>query len=168
MALDLKNPDGVEFALNLVDRADVVLEGFRPGVMERLGLGPDECLRRNPRLVYGRITGWGQSGPLAQAAGHDLNYIALTGALNVIGRAGQPSAIPLNMLGDNAGGSLAARVRTGLNDSFRGPVNRHEQSAHYTTPRLFCAFGVRFPHEPVALTGSDLRRFRMWSRPILK
>jgi len=104
--LDLKSPQGVEFALRLVDQADALMEGFRPQVMERLGVGPNVCLTRNPKLVYGRITGWGQSGPLALAAGHDLNYIALTGALHAIGRQGQAPAIPLNLLGDYAGGSL--------------------------------------------------------------
>ena len=104
--LDLKDAAGLSFAARLVDRADALMEGFRPGVMERLGLGPDECLARNPRLVYGRITGWGQNGPLAPAAGHDLNYIALTGALHAIGRAGGPPAIPLSLLGDYAGGAL--------------------------------------------------------------
>lgn len=104
--LDLKSPVGKDFALRLVDRADALMEGFRPQVMERLGIGPEVCLERNPRLVYGRITGWGQSGPLAKVAGHDLNYIALTGALHAIGRQGQPPAIPLNLLGDFAGGSL--------------------------------------------------------------
>lgn len=104
--LDLKSPAGKDFALRLVDRADALMEGFRPQVMERLGIGPEVCLERNPRLVYGRITGWGQSGPLAKVAGHDLNYIALTGALHAIGRQGQPPAIPLNLLGDYAGGSL--------------------------------------------------------------
>ena len=106
VALDLKQPGAVELVLRLVAGADALIEGFRPGVTERLGLGPDVCLQRNPRLVYGRVTGWGQAGPLAQAAGHDLNYIALTGALNAIGRKGQPPTPPLNLLGDYAGGSL--------------------------------------------------------------
>ena len=104
--LDLKSPQGIDFALRLVDQADALMEGFRPQVMERLGIGPNVCLKRNPKLVFGRITGWGQSGPLALAAGHDLNYIALTGALHAIGRQGQAPAIPLNLLGDYAGGSL--------------------------------------------------------------
>ena len=104
--LDLKSPHGIEFALRLVDQADALMEGFRPQAMERLGVGPNVCLTRNPKLVYGRITGWGQSGPLALAAGHDLNYIALTGALHAMGRQGQAPAIPLNLLGDYAGGSL--------------------------------------------------------------
>jgi len=104
--LDLKSPQGIDFALRLVDQADALMEGFRPLVMERLGVGPNVCLTRNPKLVYGRITGWGQSGPLALAAGHDLNYIALSGALHAMGRQGQAPAIPLNLLGDYAGGSL--------------------------------------------------------------
>lgn len=104
--IDLKSQEGAALAARIVDGADALLEGFRPGVMERLGLGPDECLRRNPKLVYGRITGWGQTGPLAPAVGHDLNYIALTGALHATGRAGGPPSFPLNLLGDYAGGSL--------------------------------------------------------------
>jgi len=106
LALDLKRPEGVAFALDLIAQADASIEGFRPGTMERLGLGPDDCLARNPRLVYGRITGWGQDGPLAQAAGHDLNYIALVGALHAIGRAGAPPTPPLNLVGDYGGGAL--------------------------------------------------------------
>jgi alpha-methylacyl-CoA racemase len=102
-ALDLKREQGVEAALRLVDRADALIEGFRPGVMERLGLGPQALLARNPRLVYGRMTGWGQEGPLAQAAGHDLNYIAIGGALHSIGRPGAPPSAPLNLVGDYAG-----------------------------------------------------------------
>ncbi len=106
VAVDLKNPDGIEAVLKLVDSADVLIEGFRPGVMERLGLGPDVCLARNSRLVYGRMTGWGQEGPLAQAAGHDINYIALAGALDPIGRRGEPPLAPLNLVGDFGGGGL--------------------------------------------------------------
>jgi alpha-methylacyl-CoA racemase len=105
-AFDLKRPEAIELTLDLVEKADALLEGFRPGTMERLGLGPDVCLARNPRLVYGRMTGWGQDGPLAKAAGHDLNYIALTGALHAIGRAGQPPTPPLNLVGDFGGGAL--------------------------------------------------------------
>ena len=104
--LDLKQPDSVALALRLIDGADALIEGFRPGVMERLGLGPDVCLGRNPKLAYGRVTGWGQQGPMAQAAGHDLNYIALTGALHAIGRAGQKPTPPLNLVGDYGGGAL--------------------------------------------------------------
>jgi alpha-methylacyl-CoA racemase len=106
VAVDLKSADGMALALRLVERADGLIEGFRPGVTERLGLGPDDCLARNPRLVYGRVTGWGQDGPLAQAAGHDINYISLAGALHAFGRRGQPPTPPLNLLGDFAGGSL--------------------------------------------------------------
>ncbi|HZH26758.1 MAG TPA: CaiB/BaiF CoA-transferase family protein [Azospirillaceae bacterium] len=105
VALDLKHPDAVALVLRLVEQADALIEGYRPGVMERLGLGPDACLARNPRLVFGRVTGWGQDGPLAQAAGHDLNYIAVTGALDAIGPADRPVP-PLNLIGDYAGGSL--------------------------------------------------------------
>ncbi|MBB5873732.1 alpha-methylacyl-CoA racemase [Allocatelliglobosispora scoriae] len=103
---DLKDPAGVELVLRLAGRADVAFEGFRPGVAERLGVGPDECLARNPRLVYGRMTGWGQSGPRARTAGHDLTYLATTGVLHAIGRAGGPPQIPLNLVGDFAGGAM--------------------------------------------------------------
>ncbi len=106
MALDLKSAEGRAMAMEVVADADALIEGLRPGVMERLGLGPDDCFKRNPKLVYGRMTGWGQKGPLAHAAAHDLNYIAVTGALDAIGRAGQPPSIPINLLGDYAGGSL--------------------------------------------------------------
>src|SRR3984893_11833821 len=104
--LDLKRPEAVALALRLIERADALIEGFRPGVTERLGLGPDDCLARNPRLVYGRVTGWGQEGPVAPAAGHHINYIALVGALHAFGRRGQPPTPPLNLLGDFAGGAL--------------------------------------------------------------
>nr|WP_206038005.1 CaiB/BaiF CoA-transferase family protein [Rhodococcus sp. HNM0569] len=103
---DLKDPAQIEKVLDLIERADVVLEGFRPGVTERMGLGPDLCLERNPRLVYGRMTGWGQEGPLASAAGHDINYISLTGILHAVGRKGERPVPPLNMVGDFGGGSM--------------------------------------------------------------
>ena len=103
---DLKSPQGVETVLALVDGADALLEGFRPGVAERLGIGPDDCLARNPRLVYGRMTGWGQDGPYASSAGHDLNYIALAGALHGIGRQGDAPVPPLNLVGDFGGGGM--------------------------------------------------------------
>jgi alpha-methylacyl-CoA racemase len=106
VALDLKHPDGLATALDLVARADVLVEGYRPGVAERLGLGPDACLARNPGLVYGRMTGWGQDGPLAHAAGHDIGYVAITGALHAIGRAGGPPQVPVNLVGDFGGGAL--------------------------------------------------------------
>ncbi len=116
IALDLKRPEATEAVLRLVSQADALIEGFRPGVMERLGLGPDVCLARNPRLVYGRMTGWGQEGPLASAAGHDINYIALSGALHSIGRRGEAPVPPLNLIGDFGGGALylAFGVVTGL------------------------------------------------------
>ena len=108
MALDLKKEGAVDTLLKMIESADVVLEGFRPGVMERLGLGPDICLERNPKLVFGRMTGWGQTGPLAQRAGHDINYIALSGVLNAIGRKDTPPPVPLNLIGDFGGGQMMA------------------------------------------------------------
>ena len=105
VALDLKHPDAVETCLKLMETADVVFEGFRPGVMERLGLGPDVALKRNPKLVFGRMTGWGQTGPFANAAGHDMNYIAISGALHAIGAEDKPIP-PLNLVGDFGGGAL--------------------------------------------------------------
>ena len=106
VGLDLKNPDAVEALLCMVEQADALIEGFRPGVTERMGIGPDVCLRRNPRLIYGRMTGWGQQGPYSQAAGHDINYIALAGALEPIGRAGEKPVPPLNLVGDFGGGGM--------------------------------------------------------------
>jgi len=106
IAVDLKNPEGIELVLQLIEQSDALTEGFRPGVMERLGLGPEVCLQRNPKLVYGRMTGWGQDGPLSQAAGHDINYISITGALNAIGREGEAPVPPLNLVGDFGGGAL--------------------------------------------------------------
>jgi alpha-methylacyl-CoA racemase len=106
LAVDLKHREAPELVLQLLEQADVLLEGFRPGVMERLSLGPDECLKRKPALVYGRITGWGQDGPLAKSAGHDLNYIALSGVLHGMGRPDTPPAPPLNLIGDFGGGGM--------------------------------------------------------------
>ena len=106
IAVDLKSEEGVEVVLKLVETADAIFEGFRPGVMERLGLGPDVCSARNERIVFGRMTGWGQEGPLANAAGHDINYISLTGALAAIGRPGSPPVPPLNLIGDFGGGGM--------------------------------------------------------------
>lgn len=108
--VDLKSEAGVDLVLRLCDAADAVFEGFRPGVMEKLGLGPEACMARNERLVYGRMTGWGQDGPLANAAGHDTNYIALSGALGCIGDADRPPALPLNLVGDFGGGALYLAV----------------------------------------------------------
>ena len=106
LAVDLKTPEGVETVLRMVEQADALLEGFRPGVTERLGLGPDACMARNQKLVYGRMTGWGQEGPYAQASGHDVNYIALAGALAHFGRAGAKPTPPLNLVGDFGGGGM--------------------------------------------------------------
>lgn len=106
LAIDLKKPEGQAAALRLIEQSDALIEGFRPGVMERLNLSPEVCLTRNPRLVYGRMTGWGQTGPLSQSAGHDINYIALTGALHGIGEAGGPPTPPINLLGDFGGGAM--------------------------------------------------------------
>ncbi|MET0727369.1 MAG: CaiB/BaiF CoA-transferase family protein [Acidimicrobiales bacterium] len=106
IAVDLKNPDGTEAVLSLIENADGLIEGFRPGVMERLGLGPDVAHARNPKLVYGRMTGWGQDGPYARTAGHDINYIALAGALEPIGRRGGAPVPPLNLVGDFGGGGM--------------------------------------------------------------
>ena len=121
VALDLKQPRGVALALDLIADADILIEGFRPGVMERLGLGPIPCRERNRRLVYGRMTGWGQTGPLSQAAGHDLNYIALSGALGAMGHADRPPTPPLNLVGDYGGGAmyLALGVVSALFDAGR-------------------------------------------------
>ncbi len=106
IAVDLKQPEGVELVLKLVESADALFEGFRPGVTERLGLGPDDCLARNEKLVYGRMTGWGQEGPIAHAAGHDINYIGLAGALHAIGEPGGKPVPPLNLVGDFGGGGM--------------------------------------------------------------
>ena len=106
VAFDLKNQDGIKALLRLVEEADAFIEGFRPGVAERLGIGPEECLGRNPRLVYGRMTGWGQTGPYSNMAGHDINYIALSGVLGTIGREGEPPVPPVNLVGDFGGGGM--------------------------------------------------------------
>lgn len=106
IALNLKTADGVEAAMRLIERSDILIEGFRPGVMERMGLGPDACAVRNPRLIFGRMTGWGQEGPLSQTAGHDINYLGITGVLNAIGKAGEPPVPPLNIGADYAGGTM--------------------------------------------------------------
>ncbi len=121
IALNLKTEQGVRAALDLIGQADALLEGFRPGVMERLGLGPEQCLAQNPKLVYGRMTGWGQTGPLAHAAGHDINYISLTGALHAIGRPGEKPVPPLNLVGDFGGGALylAFGITCGLIEAKR-------------------------------------------------
>jgi alpha-methylacyl-CoA racemase len=121
VGVDLKHAEGRETVLRLVEQADALIEGFRPGVTERLGIGPDDCLARNPRLIYGRMTGWGQDGPYASMAGHDINYIALSGTLSMIGRAGEPPVPPLNLVGDFGGGGmlLAYGVVCGLLEASR-------------------------------------------------
>ena len=131
VALDLKQPRGVALALDLIAGADILIEGFRPGVMERLGLGPEPCRERNHRLVYGRMTGWGQTGPLSQAAGHDLNYIALTGALGAMGHGDRPPTPPLNLVGDYGGGALylALGVVSALFDAARHGQGQVVESA---------------------------------------
>ncbi len=106
LALDLKQPEAIETVLRMVETADMLVEGFRPGVMERLGLGPETCLSRNPRLIFGRMTGWGQTGPMAQAAGHDINYISLAGALHAMGHEDRAPTPPLNLVGDFGGGAM--------------------------------------------------------------
>ena len=118
---DLKNKDTVNEILKLIDQVDVVFEGFRPGVMEKLGLGPDVCLKRNPKLIYGRMTGWGQDGPMSKLAGHDINYISLSGALNSIGRKDSNPIPPLNLIGDYGGGGmhLAFGIVSGLIHSLK-------------------------------------------------
>ncbi|MGH8777246.1 MAG: CaiB/BaiF CoA transferase family protein [Jiangellaceae bacterium] len=126
LAVDLKHPDGAAVVLDLIAGSDAVIEGFRPGVAERLGLGPDDCLARNPKLVYGRMTGWGQDGPLAGTAGHDINYIALAGALHSIGRRDGPPVPPLNLVGDFGGGGmlLALGLVGGLFEAQRSGVGQ--------------------------------------------
>ncbi len=121
IGLNLKDPAGVDVLLRLLETADVLVEGFRPGVAERLGFGPDVCLSRNPRLVYGRMTGWGQDGPMSRMAGHDINYIAIAGALHPIGRAGERPVPPLNLVGDFGGGGmlLALGILAALHEASR-------------------------------------------------
>jgi alpha-methylacyl-CoA racemase len=141
VAVDLKHPAGADVVLALAERADVLVEGFRPGVAERLGVGPEQVHARNPRLVYGRMTGWGQEGPLSHSAGHDINYIAVAGALHPIGRAGGPPQVPLNLIGDFGGGALylVVGVLAGLREAGRtghGPVVDAaivDGAAHLTT-----------------------------------
>ncbi len=126
VALDLKNPDGVGLALAMVDRADILVEGFRPGVVERLGIGPEVCLNRNPALVYGRMTGWGQDGPLADTAGHDIDYLAIAGALWPMGIENQTPPVPLNLVADFGGGAmfLVAGVLAALHESRNSGIGQ--------------------------------------------
>ncbi|MHB1700329.1 MAG: CaiB/BaiF CoA transferase family protein [Acidobacteriaceae bacterium] len=126
LALNLKKPGAVDVVLGLIAKADILLEGFRPGVMEKMALGPDACLEHNPRLVYGRMTGWGQDGPLAHTAGHDINYISLSGVLHTVGRAGEPPVPPMNLVGDFGGGGmlLAFGVMCALHESKRSGLGQ--------------------------------------------
>lgn len=126
LSLNMKDPRAVEAVLSLAEKADILVEGFRPGVAEKLGLAPAQCLARNPRLVYGRVTGWGQTGPLAQAAGHDINYVSLSGALHAIGPAGQPLP-PLNLVGDYGGGGMLLAM---------GVLAAHAQAQHTGTGQV--------------------------------
>ena len=146
VAIDLRGPDGQAAALALIDKADLLVEGFRPGVMERLGLGPDDCLARNPRLVYGRMTGWGQHGPLAKAAGHDINYIAISGALHAIGRAGEAPVPPLNYVGDFGGGGmlLAVGLLAALHEAGRSGRGQVIDAAMTDGTALLSAFMYGF------------------------
>jgi alpha-methylacyl-CoA racemase len=162
IAVDLKNPAGVEVVLDLVGQADVLIEGFRPGVTERLGVGPDACLARRPQLVYGRMTGFGQSGPLADQAGHDINYIAVGGVLGRIGRAGQPPTPPLNLVGDFGGGSLflAFGILAALHEARRSgqgqvvDASMVEGSAYLTLPFFAGAPPVPSPPRGTGLLDS--------------
>ena len=126
IGLNLKDPAGCDLLLRLAERADVLVEGFRPGVAERLGFGPEDCARRSPGLIYARMTGWGQDGPLAPTAGHDINYIAISGALYPIGRAGERPVPPLNLVGDFGGGGmlLAVGVLAALVERHRSGLAR--------------------------------------------
>ena len=146
IAVDLKKPEGVATVLRLVEKADGLIEGFRPGVMERLGLGPDACFAVNPKLVYGRMTGWGQDGPLAKAAGHDLNYIALSGVLHAIGREGEKPVPPLNLVGDFGGGGmlLAFGMVCGLLETARSGKGQVVDAAMVDGASLLMAMPFAF------------------------
>ena len=148
LALDLKSEAGRDALLKLVERADVLFEGYRPGVAERLGFGPDVCLQRNPKLVYGRMTGWGQSGPLANAAGHDINYIALSGALEAIGRAGDKPVPPLNLVGDFGGGGmlLAYGIVCALLETQRSGKGQVVDAAMIDGAIALMAMSIGFKH----------------------
>jgi len=142
IGINLKDPAGADLLLRLADDADVLVEGFRPGVTERLGFGPDECARRNPRLIYGRMTGWGQDGPLASTAGHDIDYIAISGALAPIGRAGERPVPPLNLVGDFGGGGmlLALGILAALVERARSGLGQVVDAAMVDGAALLTAF----------------------------
>jgi alpha-methylacyl-CoA racemase len=146
--LDLKKPEAVEALLKMVASADVLIEGLRPGVTERMGVGPETCHAVNPKLIYGRMTGWGQTGPWSQMAGHDINYISMTGVLNAIGKAGQPPVPPLNMVGDFGGGTmflvtgiLAALVEAC--DDGQGQYRRRRDHRWHAQPDELCSWHGR-------------------------
>ncbi len=156
--VDIRSDAGRAFCLDALDHADVLLEGFRPGVMERLGLGPDLLLARNPRLIYGRMTGWGQTGPLAEAAGHDINYIALTGALAAMGKPGEPAAVPLNLVGDFGGGSmlLLAGILASLYERERSGAGQVIDAAIVDgTAALMTMFAGLIPSGAISLDRRD-------------
>ena len=164
IALDLKSPDDLKTVMALVAKADVLVEGFRPGVMERLGLGPDACLAVNPRLVYGRMTGWGQDGPMAKAAGHDINYISLTGALAAIGPAGGAPVPPLNLIGDFGGGGmlLAMGLLAAVIEAGRSGHEPRRRSGHEPPRRRsghehrYCRKGPRLARLDMTLVSSGV------------
>jgi alpha-methylacyl-CoA racemase len=160
VAVDMKTPDGVEVVLRLAEQADALIEGFRPGVAERLGIGPDDCRARNERLVYGRMTGWGQTGPYARYPGHDMNYISLTGALDSIGRAGGPPAPPLNLVGDFGGGGmlLAVGVLAAIIEALRSGLGQTVDAAMLDGSALLATmfYGMRDMGQWGAGRGSNL------------
>jgi alpha-methylacyl-CoA racemase len=151
VGVDLKHPDGRDVVLRLVERADALIEGFRPGVTERLGLGPDECLARQPKLVYGRMTGWGQTGPYAQAAGRDINYLALSGTLSMIGRRGEAPVPPLNLVADFGGGGmlLAFGIVCGMLEASQSGAGQVVDAAMVDGAALLAAMmhGLRYSGE---------------------
>jgi len=163
IAVDLKHPDGIALATDLAATADGLIEGFRPGTMERLGLGPDVLLARNPRLVYGRMTGWGQTGPLAQAAGHDLNYLALAGGLHAIGRAGAKPTPPLNLVADFGGGALylAFGMACAMLEAQRSGKGQVVDAAMTVDP----VFGFSVPHHCAGVPDIVLRPRDTWGDP---
>lgn len=160
ICLDLKQPGGRNLTLAMVEKADILIEAFRPGVAERLGIGPQACLARNPRLIYGRLTGWGQTGPLAQSAGHDLNYLALAGLLHQIGPSGGPPVVPLNVIGDFGGGGLlmAFGVMCALWESRRSGRGQIVDAAMVDGALSFMSmfFGLRAQGRFSDRTGSDM------------
>jgi alpha-methylacyl-CoA racemase len=167
VAVDLKRPEGVAAVLRLAERADALLEGFRPGVAERLGIGPEACMARNPRLVYGRMTGWGQEGPLAATAGHDIDYIALSGALHAIGPRGERPVPPLNLVGDFGGGALflAMGVLAALLEAARSGCGQVVDAA-MVDGAASRSVGERARRQPAGRRRPLLRRLRNPGRPV--